>query len=485
MSNASQAAFRSHLMQQFVTNARSQARRPPISLLGWIDEYDQHDNNNGTIYNDFETTTQLDNNSQRPDRISLNSSRSLRNSYPSTVSGVTTNTALGLQSSTSHEVSNDFQTSKKSSRTPFPLQSHGVSQEKYQRSPLIKSTVESTRTKSTSLSQKPFHLYSRRASGDQNDMKFNDDNRSTNEVEEQSTSSLSQVFQNLIRTRRTAGKFHPFPSQMNVSTTTSIPTTDMSDKSLNVNFHSYWEGALERAVIAGCSAPNHKKTEPFRFIRIIGPSSTHDQLSNIAYNVSLRKLQQQQQHAKNVMSYEEIQLKAQHKRDRWHQIPAYLVTLVNSSKSLNNSSEIDRGNNLDETLNDDDDNDIYIPLPYQPPLTEIELEDYAAACAAVQNCLLSLHSENLATKWATGSIIKTNAFRQLIHAQPNDRVVALIMIGGIKNNNNINNNDFVLTMTNHDDLITSSSRTNHNNKKKVAHPRRLRRQLYGDLMVDL
>lgn len=54
---------------------------------------------------------------------------------------------------------------------------------------------------------------------------------------------------------------------------------------------------------------------------------------------------------------------------------------------------------------------------------------YAAACAAVQNMLLSLHAEGYGTKWATGPIIRTKAFRELIGCQETDRVVGLVMVG--------------------------------------------------------
>jgi nitroreductase len=54
---------------------------------------------------------------------------------------------------------------------------------------------------------------------------------------------------------------------------------------------------------------------------------------------------------------------------------------------------------------------------------------YAAACAAVQNVLLSLHAEQIATKWATGPVIKTRAFRKLVGASLQDRIVGLIMVG--------------------------------------------------------
>ena len=55
--------------------------------------------------------------------------------------------------------------------------------------------------------------------------------------------------------------------------------------------------------------------------------------------------------------------------------------------------------------------------------------DYASTSASIQNLLLSLHSENLGCKWATGPIIQTRAFRNLIGCDKNDMIVGLIMIG--------------------------------------------------------
>jgi nitroreductase len=71
----------------------------------------------------------------------------------------------------------------------------------------------------------------------------------------------------------------------------------------------------------------------------------------------------------------------------------------------------------------------YEDLPYVPLANELEMENYAAACAAVQNVLLSLHSEQIASKWVTGPVIRTRAFRELVGAEPTDRVVGLIMVG--------------------------------------------------------
>ncbi len=161
---------------------------------------------------------------------------------------------------------------------------------------------------------------------------------------------------------------------------------------------TFWKDALDRAVACGVTAPNHKRTEPFRFKRLLAPSESTQQLAEIAFQVSLRK-----------SSVEE----AERKRHKWQQIPAFLVTLVDQGDSMVPEYQNDR----------------YEPLPYVAPASELALEDYAAACAAVQNVLLSLHAEGIASKWATGPVIETPAFRHLVQARPQDRVVGIIMVG--------------------------------------------------------
>lgn len=86
---------------------------------------------------------------------------------------------------------------------------------------------------------------------------------------------------------------------------------------------------------------------------------------------------------------------------------------------------------------------------------------YAAASAAVQNVLLSLHAEGIGSKWATGPVIRTPAFRQLIQALPTDRIAALIMLGG--------STEFV---SEREAQITAARRGR-------------RRSIHGDLVVDL
>jgi nitroreductase len=245
--------------------------------------------------------------------------------------------------------------------------------------------------------------------------------RAASSCEDAQDWELTDAFQNLLMTRRTSGKF-AVPSSLALQP-------------------SHWKDALERAVRCGRSAPNHKRTEPFAFKRMISPSLSTERLADIAYEVSLRE---QREKKNGHVTDDLLRAAAARKRDKWSQIPAFLVTLCASS-TVQDSSET---------------NDPYTVLPYIAPQSERELEDYAATCAAVQNILLSLHSEHLATKWATGPVIRTPAFRQLVEACPTDRVVALIMVGMSDNNNN-------------------------NSSSSKLRQRRQRRVLHGDVLVDL
>ena len=222
--------------------------------------------------------------------------------------------------------------------------------------------------------------------------------------------SLAASFQTLLRTRRTSSHYQ-FPSR---------------------HTPEYYRSALDRAVLAGRSAPNHKRTEAVSFRRIASPE-TIAKLAEIATRVSQNP----------------------HKGEKWRKTPAFLVTLVHHETGQEgfhrNGAAAASGN--DDTAAAEDAEHLYVPLPYTPPVTERELEDYAAACAATQNVLLSLHAEGLATKWATGPVIQTPAFRQLVHATDTDRVAALVFVG------------------------ESASET--------VFPRRYRRDFHGDFLRDV
>ena len=315
-------AFRSHLMQQFAAQARTQSR-PPLALIGLLTE-DSSSSNNGTAL-----PSPLEHSWKDP---------SERFSH---LSSIETSSKSSVILRRRHTDSDIFLSSNQSSFLP------------------------------------PHQQFSTEA------------NSQDLEIEEEDSCqlegkfNLQSAFQLLLKTRRTISRFSALTSPM--------PIFEETD---------YWNDALERAVLCGYQAPNHKRTEPFTFKRMVAPSESTERLANIAYNVALRKDKNEE--------------KAQRKRDKWSQIPAFLVATVEEEYLYENELE---------ALNE------YDQLPYKPPQSERALEDYASACAAVQNVLLSLHSEDIATKWATGPVILTPAFRELVQAKDNDRVVALIMVG--------------------------------------------------------
>lgn len=59
----------------------------------------------------------------------------------------------------------------------------------------------------------------------------------------------------------------------------------------------------------------------------------------------------------------------------------------------------------------------------------LDLEDYGATCAAVQNLLLAAHAEGLAAKWSTGEMAESAAARAHLGFGEADRIVALVYLG--------------------------------------------------------
>jgi nitroreductase len=58
-----------------------------------------------------------------------------------------------------------------------------------------------------------------------------------------------------------------------------------------------------------------------------------------------------------------------------------------------------------------------------------DLEDYAACCCAAQNLMLAAHAEGLGTKWATGRLSRYARAKELLGLRPRDRIVGYIMTG--------------------------------------------------------
>jgi nitroreductase len=296
---------------------------------------------------------------------------------------------------------------------------------------------------------------------------------------------LAEAFQQMIQTRRT-GSHRPHRPLLSSAVTASTP-------SLSSTEYDFYKAALDRAVAAGMAAPNHKRTEPFSFKRILGPSNSTRRLADIAgqvYRHSPKHRQPNGSDSGTVLDLDVLLAEANRKREKWLHIPAFLVTLVSSlpleqrrrEQQLQQQAVMTR----DMPTPNDDEAVSFLPLPFVPPANERELEDYAAACAATQNVLLSLHAEHVACKWATGSLIHTPAFRSLVQAQPTDRVVALVQILG---------REQPLQQSNFGGMSTAfhsnasscdrSSSASMSRRKSATSTRWHRRQVQGDVLQDL
>ena len=146
-----------------------------------------------------------------------------------------------------------------------------------------------------------------------------------------------------------------------------------------------WEDALRRAVEAATYAPNHKRTEPWRF-HLLGEKAVRRVCELNAELVTSSK-------------GEEAGAK---KLRRWLQMPGWLVvTCV-------------RGEGSDASMD--------------PPMGSAR-EDYAACCCAVQNLCLSLHADGLGTKWTTGPVNFDERFAAAAGLPANEYVVGTIWFG--------------------------------------------------------
>src|SRR5690606_13655212 len=60
---------------------------------------------------------------------------------------------------------------------------------------------------------------------------------------------------------------------------------------------------------------------------------------------------------------------------------------------------------------------------------ELDLEDYGATCAAVQNLLLAATAEGLTAKWSTGDMATNPVALAHLGLAETDRIVALVSLG--------------------------------------------------------
>lgn len=132
-----------------------------------------------------------------------------------------------------------------------------------------------------------------------------------------------------------------------------------------------WEETLQSAVRSAIYAPNHKRTEPWRF-HLLGPEAIRKVCDLNASLVTEKK------GAKA----------GQAKLERWLEMPGWLVvTCATTPKESAGTMEDPAG---------------------------IEREDYAAVCCAVQNLCLSLHNAGMGTKWTTGPVNFDKKFGDIV-----------------------------------------------------------------------
>jgi len=145
---------------------------------------------------------------------------------------------------------------------------------------------------------------------------------------------------------------------------------------------SNWEESIKTSVESATMAPNHKRTEPWRF-HLLGPQAIR----------AVCELNAQ------IVSETKGEAAGKAKLERWLAMPGWLVVTCQAS-----------------------DDDIAVP-------TSQSREDYAACCCAVQNLCLSLHAAGMGTKWTTGPVNFHPDFAAAAGLSKNEFVVGTIWFG--------------------------------------------------------
>jgi nitroreductase len=150
-----------------------------------------------------------------------------------------------------------------------------------------------------------------------------------------------------------------------------------------------WEKNLRKAIRAALTAPNHKRTEPWRFY--LPNRETIKKICELNASIVAE--------GKGGAKAGEAKLK------RWLKVPGWVVVTCTTSSDC-----------------DKDDLDMNDPKGR-------EREDYAAVCCAVQNLCLSLHADGLGTKWSTGKVNFDKRFDELVGIPRNEYVVGTMWFG--------------------------------------------------------
>jgi nitroreductase len=164
--------------------------------------------------------------------------------------------------------------------------------------------------------------------------------------------------QNLIANRRTIRRFQPEP----------VPRE-----------------TLERLLSAAVQAPNHRRTQPWRFFVLDRDGPVRQAVANLSYEAALERAAVVDDAARG---------RAEAKRQEILNTPVVMIVYATPGR--------------DE---------------------ETTQENYAAVACGVQNLMLAALEEGLVSGWSTGGLAKHPKLRELIGAEPDWQLVALLYLG--------------------------------------------------------
>eukprot|EP00979_Chaetoceros_neogracilis_P008939 scaffold2006_cov283-Chaetoceros_neogracile.AAC.23 len=169
-------------------------------------------------------------------------------------------------------------------------------------------------------------------------------------------------FDRVLQTRRTVNNFEP-----------TLPD-DIED-------------ILKTAIKSAIYAPNHRRTEPWKF-HLLGPQT----------------IQQVCELNAKIVSEKKGEKAGQRKLERWLQMPGWIVVTCKTDHGEKDAELMDVASSLSR-------------------------EDYAACCCAVQNLCLSFHNAGLGTKWGTGAVNFNSDFHEILGMEDGEYCVGTIWFG--------------------------------------------------------
>lgn len=148
---------------------------------------------------------------------------------------------------------------------------------------------------------------------------------------------------------------------------------------------------ISKIIEAATWAPNHRRTEPWRFHVIAGKA--REKLLHAIQDDYCVKGYPQEEITKQIATIER----------KFYRSPLMII--------------------VTQFSNHDDDSDRI-------------LEDYAACACAIQNLLLAAHAEELNTKWSTGKLVYEKGVFNFLGLENTERIVGFIYMGYGKKDQN-------------------------------------------------